>query len=162
MFGKKKFELAARHRVQNGSPDSEGMPHAARRNALLFTPSGFDNYYAQIDHKFTTRSGFAIFFSEKVSSILSKGEKTHMFKAFTYLKRAHSVVLMGVGRVDPAGRPVGSPNRPTKLILMGSIWKPSNWYGSLDRIISHRRVNRFDPPCRRHHRRGHSAPSRHW
>ena len=34
------------------------------------------------------------FFREKVSSILSKGDKTHMFKAFTYLKRAHSVAYL--------------------------------------------------------------------
>ena len=94
MFGKKKFELAARHRVQKRKSGLRRHPHAARRNALLFTPSGFDNYYAQIDHKFTTRSGFAIFFREKASSILSKGDKTHMFKAFTYLKRAHSVAYL--------------------------------------------------------------------
>lgn len=44
-----------------------------------------------------------------------------------------------------AGRPIGSSNRPTKAILMGSIWEPWTRSGSVERIHSNLRVEGFDP-----------------
>ena len=47
-----------------------------------------------------------------------------------------------------AGRPGGSPTRPTKTILMGSFSNHEIWPGPMDRIHSNPRVQWSDPHSR--------------